>query len=64
MEWYAVRSKTNLYCPPPAIALTGNQLMDMLRRSVDKSKMVAESPWGLALLMSLEAAFPCNQEKR
>lgn len=59
MAWYAVYSKVDLYCQPKAMALTGNQVMDILRRQIVSNEMVAKSPWGLGLLYALKATFPC-----
>ncbi|MCK1562450.1 hypothetical protein IVB08_00295 [Bradyrhizobium sp. 173] len=65
MGWYAARSKVHLYCEPAKMAFTGSQLLDVLRRSSHESaKIVAGYPWSMALLLSLEATFPCEPHDR
>jgi hypothetical protein len=34
MSWFRTMSKIDLYCEPKNLALTGHQLMDILRREV------------------------------
>lgn len=60
--WYAARSKVKLYCEPPRMAFTGSQLLDVLQRSSDESTKIAGYPWSMALLLSLEATFPCEPQ--
>jgi hypothetical protein len=50
---------TGLYCPPSRIALTDDQLLDMLRRFVEAKPSFGTDPVGMVLLLSLKDAFPC-----
>jgi len=59
MGWHAARTKVETYCPPKKLSLTGNQLLDILGRSIESSPALGEQPWALALLLSLEKTFPC-----
>ena len=48
-----------LYCQPATVALTPEQLVEILRRYVTQNSRIGEEPAGLALLLALMAAFPC-----
>jgi hypothetical protein len=48
-----------LYCQPGKLALTGEQLEDMLERHVQEELFAADYPFGLVLLESLKKVFPC-----
>ena len=61
-----LRSRRNtppLYCSPPKLALTGPQLIDILRRAIaDESPLpnrLSNQLLGFALLISLQRVFPC-----
>jgi hypothetical protein len=54
------RHQPMLYCPPAKLALTGEQLVDMLHREVKENPIDADFPFGLGLLNSLEKVFPCT----
>jgi hypothetical protein len=53
-----------LYCPPPNVAFTDDQIVQILRRYLSERPAVAEAPAGLAMLMALEATFPCNEARQ
>jgi hypothetical protein len=56
----AERKQEPLYCPPPKLSLTSERVLEMLREDVKELPAIGESPWGLALLLSLHKAFPCH----
>jgi hypothetical protein len=53
--------KTPLFCQPSKVALTTEQILDMLRREVKETPPLADMPYGLAMLKTLEKVFPCNK---
>ena len=57
------RKTPPLYCPPPKLAITAPQLIDILRRAIVEdqplSNPLSNQALGFALLVSLERAFPC-----
>jgi hypothetical protein len=53
------RKTSPLYCPPGNLALTGAQLVDILRRARDDDPSAGKQYAGLALLRALERVFPC-----
>jgi hypothetical protein len=58
------RKEQPLYCPPDKMVLTGNQILDILRRAKDDQPYpggttVGESPFGLAMIFALQSTFPC-----
>lgn len=63
MSWYREVSKTDVYCEPPKLALTGNQLMEILQRQSASKELISKSPWGLGLLYALKVTFPCPDKK-
>ena len=54
-----VRKEKPAYCLPAKLALTGTQLIDILRRTSDEEQVLRDQPWGLALLAALQKTFPC-----
>ncbi len=48
-----------LDCQPASVALTPEQVVEILRRYVTQNSRIGEEPAGLALLLALMAAFPC-----
>jgi hypothetical protein len=56
--------KPMLYCAPENTKLTGEQLIDILRRWVEanrtKAPDIETAPTAAALLYALEEAFPCS----
>jgi hypothetical protein len=60
MGWYKVGSKIKLYCLPDKLALTGNQIFNILRRQIAAAPNLGTMPYGLAVLLALEQTFPCS----
>jgi hypothetical protein len=54
-----VRNEAEIYCPPAKVALTGGQIMDMLRRAIEEHPEIGSQPFGLAILIALKTTFPC-----
>lgn len=50
-----------LFCAPPKLVFAGSQLIDIVRREVQKDQTLSDAPFGLALLISLASTFPCQQ---
>ncbi|MBB4375625.1 hypothetical protein [Bradyrhizobium sp. SBR1B] len=59
MSWFSAAAKVKLYCPPEKLALTGGQIIDILRREVGEAPSIGGSPYGLAILLALKRTFPC-----
>jgi hypothetical protein len=53
------QGKLRLYCEPASITLTDEQSFDIMRRAVVTDPKLGTNPAGLALLLSLQVAFPC-----
>jgi hypothetical protein len=54
------QKRAPIYCLPGNLALTGGQITDMLRRRVEDHPKVGDDELGLAILMTVEATFPCK----
>jgi hypothetical protein len=54
------RKREPLYCPPGKLALTGEQLIDILRRKVRHDPAFGSEYVGLGLLFALQETFPCD----
>jgi hypothetical protein len=54
------RQREPLYCPPGKLALTGEQLIDTLRRKLRNDPAFGAEVLGLGLLMALQDTFPCE----
>jgi hypothetical protein len=52
-----------LYCVPAKLALTNAQDVDILRRYTLDHPDKKTLPYGLALLLALKEAFPCNSRR-
>src|ERR1700730_12946920 len=50
-----------LYCVPDGFGLTGEQILEMLRKEVKENPSSAEESYGLVILQTLEKVFPCNK---
>jgi hypothetical protein len=60
--WWANRHHDSvLYCPPKNLALTGPQVLDILRRGVTDDPKLRKSAYGLAVLIALRRTFPCSK---
>jgi hypothetical protein len=59
MSWAGTIEGHPVYCPPPTVALTGNQLMGILEHFVADHPDSADKTYGFALSASLTQAFSC-----
>ena|ERR1700677_3918125 len=48
-----------IFCQPSKLALTGEQLLDMIQREMQDEPAIAEYPVGFVVLQSLKKIFPC-----
>jgi hypothetical protein len=55
------RGQPMLYCQPE-IAITNDQMLDMLRRAVKDNPKWGDFPVALAVLVTLQWAFPCDKQ--
>ena len=62
MGWYNtwVDSKQRLYCEPPKLTLTVDQIFDIVERYIEKHSDAGSQPIGLVILIALKDAFPCD----
>ncbi len=60
MSWAGAMKGHPVYCPPQAVALTGNQVMSILESFLATNPDGADKPYGFALSASLGRAFPCS----
>jgi hypothetical protein len=51
------------YCPPKSLAITPDQAMDILKRHVRDRPQYGTVAWQMALIMGLQATFPCRSDK-
>jgi hypothetical protein len=59
---YVIRLKQpELYCQPRALTLTGEQVIDILRRAVQKDLALGKLDTGLGIFRALEDTFPCQK---
>jgi hypothetical protein len=58
------RKEQPLYCVPTNLALTGGQLINIVRRDVEETPSDGEYPVGLILLQALKKVFPCQPASR
>jgi hypothetical protein len=56
-----VRREAPMFCQPANLALTADQLIDMLRRGVDEQPELDQSNLASALLAVMRRTFPCQQ---
>ena len=62
ISWAEASMKTERkICPPAALALTNSQVLSILRNASAHDQLVDSEPYGLAILLSLERAFPCDK---
>ena len=54
------RKELPLYCVPANLALTNNQLIDIVRRMRTDVPSLGKSPVGLVILFALQKTFPCS----
>ena len=55
------RKDPALYCQPMELALTGEQVMDILKRAVEKDAALGHLSTGSAILRALQRTFPCQK---
>jgi hypothetical protein len=51
------------YCPPKNLAMTADQAMDILKQHVRDQPRYGTVAWQMALIMGLQATFPCKSGK-
>lgn len=54
------RGQAPLYCTPPQLVLTGEQVLDMLRRYDGDHPEIGQSSYAVAILKAAEDVFPCR----
>jgi len=54
------RGQAPLYCTPPQLVLTGEQVLDMLRRYGSSHPEIGQSSYAVAILRAAEEVFPCR----
>jgi hypothetical protein len=60
VSWANVmRKDARLYCLPRQLVLTGEQLIDILRRELKQRPGSENYPYQLILIMALQRVFPC-----
>lgn len=59
MSWFGAEARVDLYCLPKNLALTGNQIIDIMRRQISEVPSIGAQPYGFAVLQSLKRVFPC-----
>lgn len=65
LAWASLYSEkqggVSLYCTPKKVALTGSQLISILRKGKE-DRSGTDVPFGLELLLALKAVFPCPKK--
>lgn len=58
----AVRNQfgKSLYCQPPKAVNSDEETLAMLRVQIRKTPIIGTVPYGLAILLSLQATYPCK----
>jgi hypothetical protein len=56
------RKDGEVYCIPEKLALTGDQVIEMLRRKVKELPGLSDIPYGGVMLTVLRETFPCPQQ--
>jgi hypothetical protein len=60
VSWANVmRKDARLYCLPRQLVLTGEQLIDILRRELRERPGSGNYPYRLVLIVALQRVFPC-----
>src|SRR5215468_4082828 len=54
------RKQEPLYCPPDDFALSGPQVIEMLRELATSKPKLATVPYGFAILLALQGKYPCG----
>lgn len=56
-----VRQNTNIFCPPPKMALNGENYISILQKELESNSSYKDSdPIELVLVLALEKVFPCK----
>jgi hypothetical protein len=55
-----LNNQTPLYCPPPTLVLTGEQILDMLRRQAQESPPFGALSTDNGILSVLRRTFRCD----
>ena len=55
------RHEPRVYCPPDKLTLTGNQLVEILKKFVQRDQQYGDYPVGAALVYALKDVFPCPE---
>jgi hypothetical protein len=63
-ELTQIQKTTAIYCSPRQMALTGSQLIDIVRRAVSDKPFLGDQPYGVVLLVSLKQLFPCSPQSK
>jgi hypothetical protein len=58
------RKQAPLYCTPDKLALTGAQVIDILRQEVKTSPDTGTVPFGLGVLIATVKVFPCPEGQK
>jgi len=53
------RHENPFYCAPANLALTGQQIINILRRAIKEQPYLGKTPFRLATFMALQTTFPC-----
>lgn len=64
MEWMQTyfeikRNQKRAFCLPEKLHLTGEQILDIMRRQIGRRPEFATKPYEAVLLTSLQSVFPC-----
>jgi|SRR5476649_1037169 hypothetical protein len=54
------RKEIPFYCPPGKVSLTGEQMLDMIRRQVKDHPVDGTKLYQLVMLNALQEVFPCK----
>lgn len=57
-----IRKQKPLYCLPGELTLTGEQVIDILRRELKEPSLVAKQPFGLGIILAFQKVYPCNKQ--
>jgi hypothetical protein len=56
----AQNNRPKLYCGPDELVPTGSQLLEIVRLQVKVDPRILLLPFGFALLISMQATYPCK----
>ncbi|MBV8848199.1 MAG: hypothetical protein JOZ16_01285 [Methylobacteriaceae bacterium] len=52
--------KSAAYCEPPKLALTTEQVIDIVQRYAEKDAFLMDKPLGATMIAALKEVFPCR----